>query len=610
MSRDNCRWGVYFRALPSDAPVLGMPHGQVCTTLGFDNRGWPIPEPVPAGTTRLEQLVFCGAIECPPSAVFHTHVIEVTVDDPVPPRITLSGPLASGRWVSGTAGAPNHVNIAVNDNAGTQRITSTLGVSSPSQNFACNWSQPSPCAREASMTSAPGVGDLSDGRHTLRASATDAAGNIATVLQDVYVDNTPPDPVSPEVAGGIAWRRTNGFAVSWANPPSNASPIIRAHWKLCRNDGACGSRGRQDQEGIRELPRVLAPAPGDYRLFVWLEDSAGNQREANAVVSVPIRFDPEPPDLAFLAPDPADPLRVVVNASDRHSGMADGEIEMRETGTATWHGLPTKLDGSQLVAYVDDERFRRGAYEFRARGEDHAGNEASTGKRTDGSAAMLRLPARVDTRLLVGVPRRRRGDNGRRRLDHDVTARYGSVLRLAGFLSNSEGQPLEAATIEALEERPDGTSSPNGLATTRADGSFSYVLRATRNRELLFRYPGSRRIGAATSLFDLEVPAATSIRVSRRTVRNGRAVVFTGRVRSRPLPLNGKLIEMQAHFRGRWRTFSTLRTDRRGAWKFRYRFGATLGRVTYRFRVRLPSEGGYPFVTGRSRVAKVLVVGS
>ena len=355
---------------------------------------------------------------------------------------------------------------------------------------------------------------------------------------------------------------------------------------------------------------MLAPAPGDYRLFVWLEDSAGNQREANAVVSVPIRFDPEPPDLAFLAPDPADPLRVVVNASDRHSGMADGEIEMRETGTATWHGLPTKLDGSQLVAYVDDERFRRGAYEFRARGEDHAGNEASTGKRTDGSAAMLRLPARVDTRLLVGVPRRRRGDNGRRRLDHDVTARYGSVLRLAGLLSNSEGQPLEAATIEAVEERADGTSLPNGLATTRADGSFSYVLRATRNRELLFRYPGSRRIGAATSLFDLEVPAATSIRVSRRTVRNGRAVVFTGRVRSRPLPLNGKLIEMQAHFRGRWRTFSTLRTDRRGAWKFRYRFGATLGRVTYRFRVRLPSEGGYPFVTGRSRVAKVLVVGS
>jgi len=327
------------------------------------------------------------------------------------------------------------------------------------------------------------------------------------------------------------------------------------------------------------------------------------------VVSAPIRFDPEPPDLAFVAPDPADPLKVVVNASDRHSGMAGGEIEMRESGTATWHGLPTRLESSQLVAYVDDERFRRGAYEFRARGEDNAGNEASTGRRTDGSAAMLRLPARVDTRLLIGVPRRHRGNNGRRRLDHKVTARYGSVLRLFGLLSNAEGQPLEAASIEALEERPDGTSLPNGLTTTRRDGTFRYVLRATRNRELLFRYPGSRRIGAATAVFRVEVPGATSIRVSRRTVRNGQAVLFSGRVRSRPLPLNGKLIEMQAHFRGRWRTFSTLTTDRRGRWRFRYRFGATLGRVTYRFRARLPSEGGYPFVTGHSHVAKVLVEG-
>jgi hypothetical protein len=80
-------------------------------------------------------------------------------------------------------------------------------------------------------------------------------------------------------------------------------------------------------------------------------------------------------------------------------------------------------------------------------------------------------------------------------------------------------------------------------------------------------------------------------------------------VASRPLPRSGKLIEMQAYFRGRWRTFSTFRAGPRGEWKFRYQFGATLGRVTYRFRARLPSEGGYPFVTGNSRVAKVVVLG-
>jgi hypothetical protein len=610
MSRDNCRWGVYFRALPSDAPVLGMPHGQVCTTLGFDNRGWPIPEPVPAGTTRLEQLVFCGAAECPPSAVFHTHVIEVTIDDPVPPQISLSGPLASGRWVSGAAGRFPDISVAGSDNAGIDRLEVTLGVRTSAQTFACNWSQARPCPTNASMVGGPSIADLPDGRHTLRASAHDAAGNWTTVPRDVYVDNTPPDPIVPEVAGGTAWRRTNGFAVSWINPPNSAAPITRAHWKLCRSDATCGASGQAPGPNIHELPPLLAPGPGDYRLFVWLEDAAGNQREATAAVSVPVRFDPEPPELAFLAVDPADPLKVVVSASDRYSGMAQGEIEMRQAGTLTWHGLPTKLEGSQLVAYVDDERFRRGAYEFRARGEDHAGNESSTGKRTDGSAAMLRLPARIDTRLVVGLPRKRHGDGGRRRLDHDVTARYGKVLHLSGLLANADGQPIEGGSVEALEERSDGASLPVGLATTGADGRFRCALKATRNRDLLFRYPGSRRIGAATAVFDLQVPAASSIRVSRHAVRNGQAVVFTGRVRSRPLPVIGKFIEMQAHFRGRWRTFSTLRTDRQGIWKFRYRFGATLGRVRYRFRARLPSESGYPFIAGRSRVARVLVLGT
>ena len=143
MSRSNCRWGVYFRALPSAAPVLGMPQGQVCTTLGFDNRGWPIPEPVPGGTTRLEQLVVCGALECPPSAVFHTHVIEVTIDDPVPPKISLSGPLASGQWVSGTAGRINTLDVTALDNAGVREIRTSLGGRTVAQPYACDWSKPS-----------------------------------------------------------------------------------------------------------------------------------------------------------------------------------------------------------------------------------------------------------------------------------------------------------------------------------------------------------------------------------------------------------------------------------------------------------------------------------
>jgi hypothetical protein len=136
------------------------------------------------------------------------------------------------------------------------------------------------------------------------------------------------------------------------------------------------------------------------------------------------------------------------------------------------------------------------------------------------------------------------------------------------------------------------------------------VLRASRNRDVTFRYNGSRRIGSATAAVHLWVPAITSLRASRNELRNGQSVLFTGRVASKPIPQAGKLLEMQAYFRGRWRTFSTIRTSQLGRWRFRYRFGATLGRVTYRFRVRLPSEGAYPFTDGASRVVRVVVVGS
>jgi hypothetical protein len=190
-----------------------------------------------------------------------------------------------------------------------------------------------------------------------------------------------------------------------------------------------------------------------------------------------------------------------------------------------------------------------------------------------------------------------------------VVAPFSRTLRLTGRLTNADGQPIEAATVEALEANSGESALPIGLATTGLDGRFRYVLRANRNRDVVFRYPGSRRIGATTARFQMLVPAASSIQVNRRLVRNGQAVRFSGRVASRPLPANGKLIEMQAHFRGRWRTFSTVRTDSAGFWHFPYRFGATLGRVVYRFRALLPSEGGYPFVDGRSRTARVVVLG-
>ena len=101
----------------------------------------------------------------------------------------------------------------------------------------------------------------------------------------------------------------------------------------------------------------------------------------------------------------------------------------------------------------------------------------------------------------------------------------------------------------------------------------------------------------------------SSIRARPKRLRNGQSVRLSGRVATRPLPPVGKLVEVQAYFRGRFRTFSTTRAGEAGRWHFDYRFGGTRGRVPYRLRVLLPAEGGYPFDTGRSPVTRVVVSG-
>ena len=105
------------------------------------------------------------------------------------------------------------------------------------------------------------------------------------------------------------------------------------------------------------------------------------------------------------------------------------------------------------------------------------------------------------------------------------------------------------------------------------------------------------------------VPASSSIRVDRRAVRNGEAVRFTGRLAGGHVPQGGKLIDLQAYYRGGWRTFATPRSDGGGRWSYRYRFGATRGVVRYRFRARIRREAAYPFELGYSRRVRVTVRG-
>jgi hypothetical protein len=99
----------------------------------------------------------------------------------------------------------------------------------------------------------------------------------------------------------------------------------------------------------------------------------------SATSSVTVHIDEAPPAMSLEPVNPNDPTAVVVDTTDRESGLAGGSIEMAPAGTGSWTALPTTFTGSQLVAHFDDAGLR-GAYTFSARSCDNVGNCASTAR--------------------------------------------------------------------------------------------------------------------------------------------------------------------------------------------------------------------------------------
>jgi len=246
------------------------------------------------------------------------------------------------------------------------------------------------------------------------------------------------------------------------------------------------------------------------------------------------------------------------------------------------------------------------------------------GRGPRGRSAGIDLPARIVISLRAGVRKRvvkrvrvRRG--GRRRivrrrvikLVSRARVRYRRSVTIGGTLANRDGQPLGGAPLNVLSQSR-ALGSPFtlvGQVRTDGKGRFRYRAKGSQSRLLRFDYRGSRKLRSARRDVRLAVPAASSIRVAPRRVFNGGIIRLSGRVRGGPIPAGGKLLHLQARYRGAWRTFKVLRTNGAGAWSTNYTFGATSGRVVYPFRAVMPFEALFPFHRGNSRTARVLVVG-
>jgi len=58
-------------------------------------------------------------------------------------------------------------------------------------------------------------------------------------------------------------------------------------------------------------------------------------------------------------------------------------------------------------------------------------------------------------------------------------------------------------------------------------------------------------------------------------------------------------VSLEIHYGGEWREIALLRSNRRGAFAYRYTFAA-IGAATYKFRAQIPATIGYPVAAGAS----------
>jgi hypothetical protein len=567
--------------------------------------------------------------------------LTITIQDDQPPGAALGGAITAGGWRRGTQG----VSFWGDDVGGGVRFGETLvdGARVNLTEYGCakaliggEWRATvmRPCSLGVSGSAAIDTTRFSDGPHAIHHCTIDFAGNPScTADQAFYVDNNPPaHPRNLSLAGGEAWRRSNDFDLSWANPDQGpASPIGGALWRIEGPSGYDSGAKFAPGRGLGALQNLFVPRAGVYALSVWLRDEAGNEAPT-AASSLPLRFDDVPPGVAF-DPAPAGggaPDQIVAQVTDAHSGPAGGEIHCRRLDGKEWVELPAKFQPgdaagtAKLVARLPND-LGAGIYVFRVDAVDGAGNTASTSRRADGTEMTVRkttstepaagvrraVPAQARAKTRIFARLGWRGHTGT-----ELTVPFKAAAMLSGRLLDADGAGLAGRTLRVASRPSRGAlGGPRvGTVETGQHGGFRLPLPAGTSRRVSVAFEGEAKLDEASrGPLTLRVSGGVDFQVTPHSLSTGEAVRFGGRVRTlgAPLPRRGKLVAIQYYEEAtkRWRPVLVTRSDHNGRFQAGYRFRYVSGSASIRLRAVALSEDRWPYAPGASRPVTVRVTG-
>jgi hypothetical protein len=515
------------------------------------------------------------------------------------------------------------------------------------------------------FSAATDIGDLAEGVTLFKARAISGAGIPSPEYgtEAIHVDLTAPDLEVNGAPDPNRWSRSPVSLLVHATEPPGRSGMAGAeqaddadtHGAYVRysvdSDSTRLVRGPAQavdpSSGLRGFEAEATAAmsvsdDGPHVVRYSATDVAGNEAPERTVSFKIDRTAPAP--VVFEPQRRADPRQITVTAADATSGLADGGvIRLRRIAPTRgeWIALRTTRAGSQYSARVENTRLPAGTYELVAAVPDQAGNVGVGTRNRGGGREVLHIdPSHVGpyptdgdkprpgpgeregkTRTMVTAKlaapvtkcrkvRRRKRCSTHVKLVRAARLPFGTKARASGRLT-AGSKPLARAEITVLGRlRKDGAVyRAVGVVRTNGQGQFAYRVPAGASRTLAFLYRGTTKYHHSSAAVQVTVPAAATIKASRKRVRNGRSVVFSGRLRGLPYPTRGKVLDLQAFYRGKWRTFATPRSQVAGRWRYRYRFEATQGTVVYRFRIRVRASSDYPYALGYSRTVKVRVTG-
>ena len=318
---------------------------------------------------------------------------------------------------------------------------------------------------------------------------------------------------------------------------------------------------------------------GRHTIGVEATDTAGNVARVDRAVAV----DRNAPRISFVPSSGG--RRIAVDASDPGTGVTSGTIEARRRGQRRFRSLRTSLRGSRLSARLT--RGSRTSTTLRVTATDALGRRATA----------------------IGAPVRMRAGFGRR-MWRSVSTSLRRRVVVHGRLRAGGGRALRGRDILVQQRlNVDGTRFRTvRTVRTNGRGRFRVVLPAGGSRVVRVTSPGTGGLQARLRTLRLHVPWASSLTVRPRSPRRGGVIRLSGRLRLAgfTLPASGKVVEVQAFDRGRWRVFATTRArGARAVWRTSYRFGSRPG--TYRIRARIRREGTIPYDLGYSRPVRVTV---